>query len=1427
MSRARSSVVRAALSGALLVGLAGFSADALAAPIRVISADAKGVTLKVTVGAWTLSTPGRDGRARVSRLDGAHMLGEPGRPMLPAFAATLAIPPGARPSARVLSADGSQSRDGIRLAIAGKPVFRKDPDGKIGLQPAVEAVAPIVDGPWPPSSIQLAAPFAFRGRRFVQLEVRPFRYDESGAHVTSPLTLTVRVDFNAPSMSSAMLSSVAAPDPQLDAAIQDNVLNWDQGAGWRTAATSLRSRPNRTFLSTGPRGAAAAPGFDEDQPEVRVKLPESALYKLSFDDLAAKGYPANVPVGEVSVHRHEFIQGASPPYGTVELPCEVQDTNGNGIFDSGDAVWVWVQNWAERSQASQIQRYWGDAEVVFVTSKLAGGLRVAQRPGWNGVSGLTPIPSFPWRRHFEKDIQFLGAIGSEVDTNIALWHWTPGSLYYTRPDTIQFATNDLDTTHAANFTVRWVGRAYETHIMWAGIRNARGQFTTVIGDSVPWYGKQPVVKNVTVPGSVLTEGNTNFFRQWGKNAALPPDPSTNNFTSAGLDWFEVEYWRQYRAIQDYVRFNSTDTSGAVQMSVNGFSGDSLRVYDVTDPGQPVRLTIDPAHEFNVAGVRSFEMQDVVTPGLRREYVAACQSAANPLQGPLIPPSTAYSVVTRRNLWSATSGDYLLVVPEAFLSTVSPLESLRRSQGLSVLEAPVENIYDEFNGGRHSPAAIQRFTKYAYAQWNSRFLTLLGTGTLDPNGNVPGSSVDWIPVLPTPAPVTTTDGFEVVPSDNRFGFITGNEDPISSPDTNRVVPELMVGRITAVSAADAATQINKIVAYENVLPTDTWRKNVLLNADDAYSGNVDLGGPVESGYCHRFYEEFFVGLNQTMHGFISSDSGVAGMNVEEFNLRYYLPNESINFNSPGGDTCRNSLDETQQHTQAGVTPILIGKLNNGQLLWNFQGHANEYQLTHENLIFCLDPGGDALRLANDNKPFIFTAFSCHANSFGYIGSPSGGFGRCLGDMFMKLPNGRGAVSSWASVSFEVVPRDNVDHVNVELIRSMFVNPPRDEFLGADDRGSRVIMGECVLSALFRYLGTVQSIASERGLSITYTLLGDPATRVSIGRPIGQVLANQLPVTSGTPVRLHTLGDTLRIDADVVSNSRIDSLAFYLNTGAGDVVVPPADYTVTPPLPDTAAGSVFGGRHFKLVYHTIPAPQSQDYAIVARDRYGLSQRIDVTFQLDAVLRSGGTPINDNDEVAATADLSLLVLSPAPLATPLTQISLKLNGNDVAFTAVAAPGDPSGREWILSWVHPPYPIDEYTLIMTIQGGGTVTRRFRVTAGASKLALQNLIPFPNPFDNDGTHFSFVLLGTEIVNLKIHVFTQAGKSIYTGEVRGLAPGYHQIAWDGHDAEGDELANGIYFYRVSVTAPSGATTQQLGKLVKLRKPHHVADTTVP
>jgi hypothetical protein len=390
--------------------------------------------------------------------------------------------------------------------------------------------------------------------------------------------------------------------------------------------------------------------------------------------------------------------------------------------------------------------------------------------------------------------------------------------------------------------------------------------------------------------------------------------------------------------------------------------------------------------------------------------------------------------------------------------------------------------------------------------------------------------------------------------------------------------------------------------------------------------------------------------------------------------------------------------------------------------------------------------------------------------------------------------------------------------------MFVNPPRDESLGPDARGARVVLGEAILTSLFRYVGTTQSYESERGLATSYTLLGDPATRVSVGRPSTTITVNGMPVTS--PMRLHTPGNALRIEAELVSNIRLDSLVLLRDLGAGAVEIPNSDYQVTPAFPDTGVASAFGGRRFALTYETTIEPRNADYTILVRDRNGLVQRSVVSLRLEAVLRSSGGPLLDDDAVAPAATLSLLLLSPKAIANPLEELQLQVNGHPQEFTASAVPTDltetgaHSGREWVLSWTHADYPIDNYVVTLLVQNGASVTRRFRVTEASGQLGLRDLIPFPNPFDAGGTNFSFMLLGGAGAEVKVNVFTQSGRLIYSKVEHDLAPGYHQLAWNGRDSEGDDIANGVYFFRITATTSSGASTRQLGRLVKLRAPRH-------
>jgi hypothetical protein len=110
-----------------------------------------------------------------------------------------------------------------------------------------------------------------------------------------------------------------------------------------------------------------------------------------------------------------------------------------------------------------------------------------------------------------------------------------------------------------------------------------------------------------------------------------------------------------------------------------------------------------------------------------------------------------------------------------------------------------------------------------------------------------------------------------------------------------------------------------------------------------------------------------------------------------------------------------------------------------------------------------------------------------------------------------------------------------------------------------------------------------------------------------------------------------------------------------------------------------------------------------------------------------------------------------------------------------------------------------------------------------ASRLELTNVYNIPNPFGN-GTTFTFILAGTDDPqSAHIKIYTVAGRLIQDLDISSRvhigANGYKNssdnLYWDGRDRDGNEIANGIYLYRVIIKG-GGQQTATTQKLVKMR-----------
>ena len=629
----------------------------------------------------------------------------------------------------------------------------------------------------------------------------------------------------------------------------------------------------------------------------------------------------------------------------------------------------------------------------------------------------------------------------------------------------------------------------------------------------------------------------------------------------------------------------------------------------------------------------------------------------------------------------------------------------------------------------------------------------------------------------------------------------------------------MGRLPVNSLQQARDVVAKLVAYESFDTTETWRRRMLLLADDCYSGVTTFGGGGGSGYCFRSTEIVFRQLNQAVSAVIADSAGMDLARPEILDLRSYLTSPSLYIVNAPGDTCRVGVGPAETALRANFNPVFFQKLNDGVLWWNYQGHANPYVLSHEGFYRNQGTMQDRDAFMNDGKPFLFSAFSCHANAFADESEGRPALGPSLGENLLTLPL-RGAIASWASSGFEVVPSNGSYHLNVEFARSLFSDPPHDDELGRGlvDRGARVPLGEAIALTLLNYLPTVRGSTSENGVGLTYNLLGDPATRLWVGPAQITMTANGQPVTSGQPVRLASGGDTLRLEAELVSNVEIQSIELLQSGREGTTTVPPALYQVTPAFPDTAATG-HGGRRYHLSYVTTLATSSLRYTLRITDRYGVTQLFDVVFEFQTGLFSGGVPVQPDDIVAPDAVLTLLVLSPGTLDAD--SLRLWVDGSPQAFTFESARGDTTGRQYFLRWSHEPYAEGVHTVRLEAPGGVVKEHRFRVE---TRFALRDALAFPNPFDDEqGTRFVFTLTGATPADLLVRVFTVSGRRVYETRLDGLSPGQHEIPWDGLDEEGQKLANGIYFYKLVAHSSSGTSSYD-GRLVKLRRPRRASDT---
>ena len=316
-----------------------------------------------------------------------------------------------------------------------------------------------------------------------------------------------------------------------------------------------------------------------------------------------------------------------------------------------------------------------------------------------------------------------------------------------------------------------------------------------------WDGLTNTEVEVVVPEELLQPGNNAL-----EITALLTGSTQDHFL---IDWLEIEYEKVFASESGQLKF-SYDTLGQWKFVLTEFIHPSIQIFDITDEESPkwvenVLITLDE-------GAYKAEFSDTIAG--TKDYFAVDESGYLSVE--------AIEADNPSDLTLASSGaDYLMISHADFLVSAAPLQAQKTAQGYNTVLIDVQDIYDEFGYGITDVYAIRDFIAYAYEHSGSAYVLLIGDGHFDPKDNESFGRTSFIPPFLANIDPTIVE----TAADNRYVAVAGDDR----------LPDLMLGRLSVNTEAEAQAIISKIIAYETNPPEGDWKRRLLAVTDKLEPG----------------------------------------------------------------------------------------------------------------------------------------------------------------------------------------------------------------------------------------------------------------------------------------------------------------------------------------------------------------------------------------------------------------------------------------------------------------------------------------------------------------------------------------------------------------------------------------------------------------
>lgn len=1092
----------------------------------------------------------------------------------------------------------------------------------------------------------------------------------------------------------------------------------------------------------------------------KIKISQTGIYKLTYAQISSMGFqnPQNIKVYGNGGDMLPYYNNVSRIDDIEQIPIYIYKGS-DGIFNDGDYILFyckapiyWTYNSTEQAFLHSIHNY-SDESYYFLTDE-GGPATPMTVIDENSLSSNLTVSAFDDYAYHELESINLIKSGRM---------WLGESFDNSLTQTFTYSFPNMVNGSNLYLQCQVYSRAAVTNSYSFSINSQN------IGSQLIAALNYSSTGNYAI-GETFKKRVTNTF-----NNAITLDITYNKPAQGGEGWlnyFDINVRRSliftggqmpFRDIQSVALGNVSQ----FQLSTNN---PNTVVWEVTNPISPSIIT---------SSINNNILRFIATTDHLREFIA--------FDGTSFYTPTVVGDVANQNLHGLNNVDMVIISHPDFLSVANEIADIHRQyDNLTVEVVTPDAIYNEFSSGMKDISAIKFFMKMLYDRAGTdslkmpKYLLLVGDGSYD-NRHSFSQNTNFIPTYQSVSSLAPTSSFT---TDDYYGLLDDNEyEYVGKLDIG-------VGRLPIKSLTEANAVLKKIKNYYSSVALGDWRNWLTFVADDE-DANEHIG-----------------------------QSNALATEVDTLYPQYN--NDKI------------FLDAFQQESTPtgdrypGAHDAIAQRISKGSLVFNYTGHGNEYALSHEHVII----NSDIVGWTNFNKLPLFITGTCEFSHWDNYNLTS------AGELILLNPIG-------GSIALFSTTRLVYSTSNFALHSAFF-----DYLYARNTEGNYLALGDIYRLAKNK-TGGLGDINKRN-----FSLLGDPAMKLSYPKHI--VLTDSI-----NGISISTFNDTIKPLEKVTLKGHIENAhAQLLDSYTGTVVVTVFDKPVTIYTLANDGGnqypfsiqnnilfrgqaSVQNGRfrlefilpkdilytsgHGKISYYAYPSSGTEDAT-------GYYKYLNIGGETGVISDNQGPQINlyMNDEKFVNGGItneSPILIAKFYDDNGINTVSSSIGhdicaylDNDVSKKVVLNDNYLSDKDnykkGTATYNYSDLETGEHTLTVKawdVANNSSETSITFTVKSSANVELSHILNYPNPFSNKTSFYFEHNQPSNQIEAMIQIFSISGRLVKTIQSSFYAEGFRStpIEWDGRDDYGDKLAQGVYFYKISVKTDNGSS-EKFEKLVILK-----------